>query len=144
MKKYRPVKLWIVLLTIILAGGACMIFLGERGHNLTFGIICVILLSLFLIHSTTFFIQFQKDRVIIKYTHDSNIKLGITFAFKPRVILYKNITQLYINIDKKEIYILQNDGENVKYSLAYFFPNKKIIERFMSIEGVEKQIMVRE
>lgn len=143
MKKYRPVKLWIVLLTIILAGVACMIFLGEHGHNLTPGILCG-LLSLFLIHSTTFFIQFQKDRVIIKYTHDSNIKLGITFAFKPRVILYKNITQLYINIDKKEIYILQNDGENVQYSLAYFFPNKKIIERFMNIEGVEKQIMVRE
>ena len=66
MKKYRPIKLWIILIILIAFGVLFGVFLMD-GWKQVLMLICTGIMFIVFILCTTYYIQFQTDRIIIRH-----------------------------------------------------------------------------
>ena len=66
MKKYRPIKLWIILLILIAVGVLLGGFLMEGWKRVLMLVCTGVILIVFLL-CTTYYIQFQTERLVISH-----------------------------------------------------------------------------
>lgn len=139
MEKYRPLILIFVWLALVIIGILCILFIAEGYAKVVLNLLMVPMLSFFIL-LTTYFIQFKNDGIIIRYSSDSTSK-KYRSLFKTRIIEYKDIANLWINIHKKTVFIIFNDGLDIKYNFAAFIKADEIIDKFSKIPDVKKTII---
>ena len=133
MKKYRPIKLWIILSILIavdvLLGG----FLMEGWKRVLMLVCTGVILIVFLL-CTTYYIQFQTDRLVIRHGLSSFNK-AYRSNMKTRHILYSNIKNLSINHSNKYVIINLKDSNNIMFSFNGYFKVEQIVSEFKKINN---------
>ena len=138
MKKYRPVKLCIILLILIIVGILFGGFLME-GWKQVLMLICTSIMFLVFILSTTYYIQFQKDRIVIRHGLSSFNK-SYRSSLKTRHILFSDISNLSINYSNKYVIINLKDGNNIMLSFNGYLKTDQLIDEFNVIKKELAQV----
>ena len=133
MKKYRPIKLLLILLAIIVVG-ALFGVLWIDGWKRIVILICTFIITLTFLLCTTYFIQFQNDKVIIRHGLSSFNK-SYRSNFKTRCFLICDIADISINYSNSYVIISLKDGNNILLSLGGYFNASKIIDEFKTIQN---------
>ena len=133
MKKYRPIKLWIILLILIAVGVLLGGFLMEGWKRVLMLVCTGVILIVFLL-CTTYYIQFQTDRLVIRHGLSSFNK-AYRSNMKTRHILYSNIKNLSINHSKKYVIINLKDSNNIMFSFNGYFKVEQIVSEFKKINN---------
>ena len=133
MKKYRPIKLWFILLMLISGGISFGIFLMD-GWKQILMLICTSTMFITFLLTTTYYIEFQNDKIVIKHglssfnrTYRSNLKT--------RYILFSDINDLSINYSNKHVIISLKNGNNILFSLNGYFKPFEIADKFKDIKN---------
>ena len=123
MKKYRPIKLWIILFIVIIAGILSVVFLidGWRQNVILFGGVTTFVI--FILY-TPYYIQFQDDKIIIRYGL-SSLKKSDSSNVKTRFILISDIKDLFIKTSYKRVVIELKNGNNITFDFRGYFAVKK-------------------
>lgn len=128
MKKYRPIKLWIILLVLIIVGIVLGAFLMD-GWKQVLMLICTSVMIVVFVLSTTYYIQFQNDRIVIRHGLSSFGK-SYRSNFKTRYILFNDIDNLSINHSSKYAIINLKDGNNIMLSFNGYLKTYQIVDEF--------------
>ena len=128
MKKFRPIKLWIMLLGVSIVGITFGVFFMD-GWKRFIVLICSGIIFLFFIFTLSCFIQVKDDQIIIRHGL-SSFNNSYQFNFKTRHILYIDIHNISINYTNKYVIITLNDGNNIMLSLRGYYSAYKILSQF--------------
>ena len=96
-------------------------------------IICAIALGLFAVVTTTFFVQFKEDSVVIKQKAFS-FKNKTGSPFKKRIILHKDIKSISVGYREGSVTIQLHDGVRLWYNFSGYFKSSEILEKFSKIQ----------
>lgn len=132
MKKYRPIKLWIILLFLISFGVLFGVFLMDGWKRVLMLIYTGIMFIVFIL-CTTYYVQFQADRIIIRHGLSSFNK-SYRSSMKTRHILFNNIKSILINHSNKYVIISLKDGNNILFSFTGYFKIEQIVSEFRKID----------
>ena len=132
MKKYRPIKLWIILLILITVGILFGGFLMD-GWKRVLMLICTVIMFIVFLLCTTYYIQFQTDRLVIRHGL-SSFNRSYRSSIKTRYILFSNIKNLLINHSSKYVVINLKDGNNIMVSFNGYFKVNQIVSEFRKID----------
>ena len=132
MKRYRPIKLWIILLILIAFGVLIGGFLMD-GWKRILMLVCTSIIFIVFILCTTYYIQFQTDRLVIRHGLSSSNK-SYRSNMKTRYILFNDIKNLSINHSSKYVIINLKDGNNIMFSFNGYFNADQIVSEFRKID----------
>lgn len=132
MKKYRPFKLWIILLSIIVVGALLGGFLMD-GWKRVLILVCTSIMFIVFILCATYYIQFQTDRLVIRHGLSSFNK-SYRSNIKTRYILFSDIKNILINESSKYVIINLKDENNIMLSLKGYFKIDQIVSEFRKID----------
>lgn len=133
MKKYRPIKLLLILIILITIGAVLGIFLLGGWKKIVMLVCTVIMLFAFAL-CATYYIQFQNDRILIMHGLSSFNKLYRS-NFKTRCFLICDIADISINYSSSYVIIRLKDGNNILLSLGGYFNASEIIDQFKVIKN---------
>jgi len=133
MKKYRPIKLWIILLVLIIVGIVLGAFLMD-GWKQVLMLICTSVMIIVFVLSTTYYIQFQNDRIVIWHGLSSFGK-SYRSNLKTRYILFDDIDNLSINHSNKYAIINLKDGNNIMFSFKGYLKTYQIVDEFKIVNN---------
>ena len=133
MKKYRPIKLWLILLLVTVFGGILGGFLMD-GWKQVLMLICTGVIFAAFILSTTYYVQFQKDRIVIRHGLSSFNK-SYRSNFKTRHILFSDIIDLSINYSSKYVIISLKDGNNIMFNFNGYSGANQIIDELKNVKN---------
>lgn len=142
MKKYRPVKLCIAILMVLACGVLAILRMDWDLRKICLIILLCVAFLIFLI-CATYYVQFTEDSVIILHGSRSTTR-KYKALYKVRIIPFKDISHMWINPSKRTVTLFLKDACDITYCFGGYFNSSRIIEKFMSIEGVEKQIIVKQ
>ena len=132
MKKYRPIKLLLILLALIAFGVLFGAFLMD-GWKKVVMLICTLVILFAFVLCATYFIQFQDDKIIIRHGLSSFNK-SYSSNFKTRRILICDIDDLLINSSTQSIIIRLKNGANILLNVNGYFNASEIINEFARIK----------
>ena len=132
MKKYRPIKLWIILLILITVGILFGGFLMD-GWKRVLMLVCTVIMFIVFILCTTYYVQFQTDRLVIRHGL-SSFNRSYRSNIKTRYILFSDIKNLSINQASKYVVINLKDGNNIMFSFNGYFKVNQIVSEFRKID----------
>ena len=132
MKKYRPIKLWVILLMLIIFGFLLGVFLME-GWKKILMLVCTSIIFLMFVLSITYYIQFQNDKIVIRHGLSSFNK-SYRSNFKTRYILLRDINSISVNYPNKYVIINLKDGNNIMLSVNGYVKTSIIIDEFKKID----------
>ncbi len=133
MKKYRPIKLWIILLVLIVFGVLFGGFLMD-GWKRVLMLVCTGIMFIVFVLCTTYYIQFQSDRIVIRHGLSSFNK-SYRSNMKTRYILFSHINNLTINHSSKYVIINLKDGNNIMLSFKGYLKVDQIVNEFSKINN---------
>lgn len=133
MKKYRPTKLLLILLAVITLGILFGVLLVDDWKRIVIHICTFVMIFAFIL-CTTYFIQFQNDKVIIRHGLSSFNK-SYRSNFKTRCFLICDIADISINYSSSYVIIRLKDGNNILLSLGGYFNASEIIDEFKTIKN---------
>ncbi len=133
MKKYRPIKLWIILLVLIIVGIVLGAFLMD-GWKQVLMLICTSVMIVVFVLTTTYYIQFQNDRIVIRHGLSSFGK-SYRSNLKTRYILFNDIDNLSINHSSKYAIINLKDGNNIMFSFKGYLKTYQIVDEFKIVNN---------
>ena len=120
-KKYRPVKIWgLLLLLWLLSLGILCLPLGMP-RSIIVGL-CSAVLLLGLMLTLTYYIEVKEDRLIVRYSTSSDYNRKYTSSFKTHTFLLNDIRNLDVFEDGKykHIRIVLKTGDSVSVSAQGF------------------------
>lgn len=132
MKTYRPIKLWLILLTVVTIGILFGLLLLKEWKQVLV-LVCTAFAFLAFILCTTYYIQFQDDKIVIKHGV-SSFKKSNRSNFKARVILISDINDLLINYSNKYVTIGLKGGNNIMVAFGGYFNASDILDEFRNVK----------
>ena len=96
-------------------------------------LVCTGIMFIVFISCTTYYIQFQTDKIVIKHGLSSFNK-SYRSNMKTRYILFSNIKNLSINHSGKYVVINLKDGNNIMFYFNGYFAVDQIASEFRKIE----------
>lgn len=133
MKKYRPIKLWIVLLILIFIGILLGGFLMDGWKRILMLVATSVMVAVFVL-TTTYYIQFQHDKIVIKHGL-SSFKKSYRSNLKTRYILFNDINSISINPSNKYVVISLKDGNNIMFSFNGYLKTSQLIDEFKNVNN---------
>ena len=133
MKKYRPIKLWIILSVLIFVGVLLGGFLIDGWKRIII-LICTGAIILVFILSLTYFLQFYDDKIVIRHGLFSFSK-SYRSNLKTRNILFDDIRNISLNYSSKYVIINMKDDSNIMLSLNGYLYAYKIIDEFKNVNN---------
>ena len=133
MKKYRPIKLLIILLAVILLGILLGGFLLNGWKRIVVIAGTSVIVGAFIL-GLTYFIQFRDDKVVIKHGLSSFNK-SYHSNLKTRHILHADIYNISINYSNKYVIISLKNGANIMLTLNGYFSSYEIMKEFEKINN---------
>ena len=133
MKKHRPIKLLIILLVLIFIGVLFGCFLMDGWKRIVM-LTCTSVMVFAFILSTTYFVQFQSDKIVVRHGVSSFSK-SYRSNFKTRHISHDDIHDISLDYFNKCVVINMKDGNNVLLSLNGYFHASRIIDEFKKVRN---------
>lgn len=133
MKKYHPNKLLLILFILITIGALFGVLLVDGWKRIVI-LICTFVMIFAFVLCTTYFIQFQNDKVIIRHGLSSFNK-SYRSNFKTRCFLICDIADISINYSSSYVIIELKDGNNILLSLGGYFNASEIIDEFKTVQN---------
>lgn len=133
MKKYHPNKLLLILFILITIGALFGVLLVDGWKRIVI-LICTFVMIFAFVLCTTYFIQFQNDKVIIRHGLSSFNK-SYRSNFKTRCFLICDIADISINYSSSYVIIELKDGNNILLSLGGYFNASEIIDEFKTVKN---------
>ena len=134
-KKYRPVKLWLLLGGLLLIGVPSFCFF-EPGWEKWLGLFSCAGLFFGLIICFTYWFEVKEDRIIIRHGLSSFNKKYIS-SFKTRTIMICDIQSMDLWDFGKAIVICLKDGNDIYFPIGGYFHHAEIVRL---VYEVKKQI----
>lgn len=133
-KKYRPIKLWIILLLITLIVPLSLIFVeGWKKYVI---LMCGIVSILGLFMCLSYFFEVKEDRILIRHGL-SSFNRQYRLNFKTRIIMIKDINSIDIRDNGKTIIFGLKGEIEIYFQIGGYFNKNEIINLFCD---VKKQI----
>ena len=133
MKKYRPTKLYMILLALIAVGILSSAFLLE-GWSRVAVLVCTGIMVISFILVMTYYVQFQADRIVIRHGLSSSNKT-YSSNFKTVYILHSDINSLSINHLNTYVIIGLKNGNSIMFSFGGYLKKNQIINEFEKINN---------
>ena len=133
-KKYRPVKLWLILGLVLLI--TPLSWSSDYALRKYLSFFCFVGLLLVLILCFTYWFEVKEDRIIIRHGLSSFDK-QYSSNFKTRTIMICDINSIDIRDSGKVIIISLKNGSSVCFPIGGYFHHSEIIRLFYE---VKKQI----
>ena len=139
-KKYRPVKIWVLLAVCVMASLVLLCLPIGMSRSVIVSICCMGLF-LCLILTLTYYIEVKDDRLIVRYSTSSDYNRKYFSMFKTHTFLFDDIRNLDVYDDGKykRVQIILNTGDSVSFS-AVGFLNRDYAEIKKLIFDVKKKI----
>ena len=142
-KKYRPYKLWLILIGVLLIAFPVAIFMDEGRLRITM-ILCLAILVVFTPLCFTYKFEIKNDRVLIRHALSSFNK-QYRSSFKTRTIFINEMRTIYIDdisinkfkVNDIRVRIVLTNGTEISFPISGYFNHREI--RAL-IADVQKQI----
>ncbi len=97
-------------------------------------LICAGIIFAAFVLSTTYYVQFQNDRIVIRHGLSSFNK-SYRSNFKTRHILFSDIIDLSINYSGKYVIISLKDGNDILFSFSGYSESNQIIDELKNVKN---------
>ncbi|MBQ8164363.1 MAG: hypothetical protein IJZ94_00915 [Clostridia bacterium] len=134
-KKYRPVKIWIVLSAVILIGLPFGLFLLDGWKKIVM-LLCVLFSFFYLIICLTYWFEVKEDRILIRQGL-SSFDEQYRSDFKTRTIMIENIKDIDFRNSGNDIIFTLNDGNAIYFTIGGYCNRTEIVTL---ISEIKKQI----
>ena len=133
VRKYRPIKLWIILALCTIVG-VLTLFLMDEVIKRIIAIISTILVFIGLLLTMTFYVAFQEDKIIIVNGHSTSALGRLNLKIR-RIIPVNLIKSISVQQHSSKVSIVLTDGMTLYYDFAGYFASKEILDNFLCIKG---------
>lgn len=133
-KKYRPFKLWIILIAAVLLGIIATV--AFNGWLKILVLVCTSALFLVLILCLTYWFEVKEDRIIIRHGISSYDK-QYRSNFKTRTILFENIACIDLRNSGRDVVIGLKDGKAILFTISGYSHRNEIVKL---VYEIKKQI----
>lgn len=135
-KKYRPVKLWIILISCIILFAFLGIFLLDGWEQIIM-LIGVGLITIGMALTFTYYFEVKADRIIIRHGLSSFNK-KYRSSFKTRIILINEINSIDLSDWEKAIVINLKDANSIYFPISGYFHHSEIVKL---VYDIKKQLV---
>ena len=134
-KKYRPIKLWIILIVFIAVFWIFGIFVLDGWKRIVMligvGLITISITLLF-----TYYFEVKDDMILIRHGL-SSFNRKYRSSFKTRTILINEINNLDLSDSGKAIIINLKNGDSIQFMITGYFNHTEIVKL---VYDIKKQI----
>ena len=135
-KRYRPVKLWIILISVIIIFAFFGIFLLDSWRQIVM-LIGVGLITICMALTLTYYFEIKDDRIIIRHGLSSFNK-KYRSSFKTRIILINEINSIDLSDWEKAIVINLKDANSICFPISGYFHHSEIVKL---VYDIKKQLV---
>ena len=131
-KKYRPIKLWVILILVILILVPASIFLmdGWKRHVV---LSCGISVFVGLIVCLTYWFEVKEDCILIRHGLSSFNK-QYRLSFKTRVIMIDDIKSIEVGKAGKSIIFYLKDTSAICFQIGGYYNRTEVIGLFNKVK----------
>ena len=135
MKKYRPVKLWILMPVLILASiFVCFLCIEmEKQIGAILLLVCIAVESVVYIWSFSCYLQFENDKIVTKLGLTSK-NLAYCTTFVAKRIKFSDIAFLDIDDWNQYVVISLKDGTKILFVYKLFSNTQEITDELYTIK----------